>query len=378
MAVVLRRALLQQLLHQVGARHPRGVGVALLAAELRQRPAVGQRHDSAVLHLLVVGVFVRRHRRVDVGNADVLSAPVFELFLDETQRFFHIGHDDVHAHDVAGVHQPQVHVPHAARAVQLGAGRDKVVVHRHRRHPQVEAVRQQHDAAHLGGVLHILRQHQHLDTVVPHDVVQIVHRAAVVGQIIAGRGGQIAAVAHRYAVAALEGFVIKAVRQLAAADQQRAGHNIIFAHVGVRHALEDHPLACNAEHRQQIVIQQQKARQLADLEDVEHRRHHSQTGQIRHADQEQFPHPVVDVQGAVAALDRVAGDVHQRVQPRDGQERPDIPHEELAAEGADGAQRTRDDEHHHQQYKFCRAVQEPQQRTFVVMHGKTSVILGIY
>ena len=181
MAVMLGLALLQQLLHQVGAGHAGRVHVPLLAAVFRERAAVRQGHDCAVLHLLVVGVLVGCHSGVDVCHADVFPAPIFQFFLDEAQGLVHIGHDDVHAHDVAGVHQPQIHVPHTADAVQFAAGGHKVVVHRHRRHPQVEVISQQHNTAHFLGVLHILGQHQHFNFLGAHDLKQVGHRAAVVG-----------------------------------------------------------------------------------------------------------------------------------------------------------------------------------------------------
>ena len=61
----------------------RGINIPLLAAEFGQRAAVRQGHYRAVLHSLIGGVVVGRNCRVDIGNADVLAAPILELFFQQ-------------------------------------------------------------------------------------------------------------------------------------------------------------------------------------------------------------------------------------------------------------------------------------------------------
>ena len=309
-----------------------------------------------------------RHRCVDICHADVFPAPILKLFLDQAQRLVHVGDHNVHAHNVAGVHQMQVGVAHAAHAVQLAARGHKIVVDRHRRDPQVVAVRQQHDAADLGGVLHILHQYQRFDAVVPHDPVQVLHGAAVIGQGLAGGGGQIAAVPQRHRAFPAESLGVEPLRQLPAADQQRAGGNVVPAHIGIGGLVKGKPLAHNDHDGQKIIVHQQQAGELIDPEGVEHGGHQRQTGEVCKPDKKKLLAPVLDMQRAISPLDRIASHIGKGVQPRHRQEGPDIPHAELAADGAERAQHTSQNEHSDEQYKFSCRVQEAQQRYFMIMH----------
>ena len=127
-AVVLCPALLQKLAHQVGAGHTGGVGKALPAAVFRQRPAVRQGHDRAVLHLQIGRVVVGRHGGVDVRHTDIFPAPTLAVVLHLAQRFVHIGDGDVHAHNIAGLHAASPHFPvwlllyHTAGRLSTGQG----------------------------------------------------------------------------------------------------------------------------------------------------------------------------------------------------------------------------------------------------------------
>ena len=242
----------------------------------------------------------------------------------------------------------------------------------------MEVIGQQHDTAHFLGVLHILGQHQHFNFLGAHDLKQVGHRAAVVGQVGAGGRRQVAAVPHGHRFLFPENFVVEPVSQLAAADDQRAGHNVMPPHIGGRQGAEQHPLGQDAHNRQDIIVGQQQTRKLTDAEDVEHRRHHRQAHQVRYADLEQLAHFVLAVQRAVAAFHHIAGHVHQRIQPRDGQKRPDVPHKEAAADRADGAQRARNDKNDDQQYKFKQRVEKTQHGRFVVVHKVPLQTADIY
>ena len=114
MAVALRGGNCQQPEHQIRAGHPPGFFKIMAAAVGRQRPAVGQHHHRTVLNLPVFLVLAGSHGGVDIGNADVLAPPVFQLAFHQRHGFFHVRHRDPDSQNIGGVEQAQPHRSEAA------------------------------------------------------------------------------------------------------------------------------------------------------------------------------------------------------------------------------------------------------------------------
>ena len=148
--------------------------------------------------------------------------------------------------------------------------------------------------------------------------------------------------------------------QLPAADEQRPGHDVVLTHVSIRQSVKHQPLEVDHNDRQQVITYQQQTGKLADVEHVKRSSHQRQAHQAGQRDKKKLLDAVAHVQCAVAAQHGVTAYDHQRIQGRNGQERPDVPHKELAAHGCVAAQPAGKDESKDQQQKLESGVCKPQ------------------
>ena len=233
----------------------------------------------------------------------------------------------------------------------------------------MEVVGQHHNALGSSYILHILGQYDHIDLVGLQQFIQAVHGTQISRQTLAGGGVQVAHILHGGASAALDHIAEEAVGQLPAADEQCPGHDVVLTHVSIRQPVKHQPLEVDHNDRQQVIIYQQQTGKLADAEHVKRSSHQRQAHQAGQRDKKKLLDAVAQVQCAVAAQHGVTAYDHQRIQGRNGQERPDVPHKELAAHGCVAAQPAGKDESKDQQQKLESGVCKPQKFGFVIMHA---------
>ena len=233
----------------------------------------------------------------------------------------------------------------------------------------MEVVSQHHNALGGGHVLHVLREYDHIDLVRLQQLVQAVYSAQVGRHALTGGGVQIADILHRCTAALFDHIAEKAVCQLPAADDQRPGHNVVLAHVGIGDLVKRHALEVEHNDRQQVIIRQQQAGKLADAEHIKCGCHQRQAHQAGQRNEEKLLYAVAQMQCAVAAQHGVAAHDDQRIQRRDGQERPDIPHKEPAAKGRIAAQPTRKNKGCDEQQKLESGIAKPHEFGFVIVHA---------
>ena len=365
----------QNLLHQVGAGHTAGFREALLAAVLGQRSAVRQGHDCVVLDLLVAGVLVGRDRCVDVGHADVLAAPAFQLALDQREGLAHARDHDVDPHHLAGLAQVQVHRVQAGIRRLLGVGIEKIAVDRHHAQPDVVTLGQGHQMPHLVGVLHILGCHDPVHLVLGQHFGHAALRPQIVRQARRFTPSQIPHIFHTFLFG--DHVLIITAGQCAPADQQDAGRHIMAAGVGRADFLEDPPLYDDRHHRQHIEIGQQQAGKLRQAEHIQHGGRQRKADQAGDSDPHAFPDEPPDADGLVAALEGVDRHHDARIEQCQREIPLDIEEEKQCAPGGDDPQEAGQYEGQQQDHELGDGIEDVQWfGSFVVHNGYFPNFIG--
>ena len=190
-----------------------------------------------------------------------LAAPCGELVLDQVQRLFHVGDDDVHAHDVAGVHHLHVHQAQPALDLDAGAAADKVVIYGNNADADPVAVRRRNDGAQLGRALRFLCDHDEVDVCALQHLVELVRRAQVPRHRRVGAVLQVAGVAQLLR-APLHDVLQVAFGGRAAAEHQHAGGQVPAARMGGGQPADQLALGQHRQRRQQVKVPQQQAGKL--------------------------------------------------------------------------------------------------------------------